>query len=120
MDKALILVIVLIIICLIEWWIYSHYLETHTLSHEQKRRVKIIFGSILFVSIVAFVLGFSYSNGTFEGEYGFFGKKYKVVQAVPEARPYGGNPMKAQDYSHKGPKVTPKTDTSKIYRKFTK
>jgi hypothetical protein len=62
----------------------------------------------------------SMDRSIFDGEYGFFGKKYKVVQAVPEARAYGGNPMKSQDYSHKGPKVAPKTDTSKIYRSFGK
>jgi cytochrome b561 len=120
MDKTLVLVIVLVIVCLIEWWIYNRYLQTHTLTPDQKRNAQTCFGVILVATIVVFVFGLSYSNGIFGEEYGFFGKKYKVVQAVPEARAYGGNPMKGQDYSHKGPKVEPKTDTSKIYRKFTK
>lgn len=120
MDKLIIFVIVLVVVCLIEWWIYTRYLQTHTLTHDQKRNARTTFAVVLIATMAVFVFGVSYVQCGLGEEYGFFGKKYKVVQAMPEPRAYGGNPMKKQDYSHKGPKVEPKTDTSKIYRKFTK
>lgn len=118
MKELIILVVVLVILILIEWWIYDRYTRQNGLSVEQKENAARILRIALIVTVVVVVV--IYVWGTGEREYGFFSRKKIAQPAVPKVPAYGGNPMKGQDYSHKGPKVEPKTDTSKIYRKFSK
>lgn len=111
MDKFLVLIVVLVIVCLFEWWVYDRYLKVNTLSESQKNNAR-----TTFCIILALTIGFAiviYMYGVKEREYGFFGKK-KEVQKVPETRATYGNPMKKQDYTAKGTKVEAKTDASKF------
>lgn len=110
MDKFLILIVVLVIVILFEWWVYDRYVKTHELTESQKNNARTNFWIVLSLTIGFSILIYLY--GTKHHEYGLFGKK-KKVEEVPKARGYG-NPMKKQDYTAKGTKVEARTDTSKI------
>lgn len=102
---------VLVILCLFEWWVYDRYVRMNDLTESQRNNAR-----TNFLIILSLTIGFSiliYINGSKDQEYGFFRRK-KEVAKVPEVRAYGGNPMKKQDYAPKGPKIEPKTDPSKI------
>jgi hypothetical protein len=112
MDKFLVLLVVLVILLLFEWWVYERYVSVNTLTESQKNNARTIFCIVMIMSIGFAILIYMYGDKNRQ-EYGLFGRK-KEVQKVPEVRAYPGNPMKKQDYTTKGLKVEPKTDNSKI------
>jgi len=117
-----ILVIVWIIIGVL---LYLAYYHPHLIGDKLGPR-PIRFLQTVAVTISLTVFGLysfslvSASSETSRAEYGLFSRKKKEVNPIPQVQAKYGNPMKQQNYvPASGIPTTAKTDTSKIYRKFS-